>query len=151
LTFLIENDFQYHLRKTFLSFAVEGPVQQEEILTTITSANPDSVLEIALSTASGGRQKIELRRLSWGEGVGWYRQQTLQLDVSEAETLLLALRGNRRKWAPRLAISQGKVISFPLLAVSQQKGRAQTHAIVEQEKERATQTLDRPLQKGRNL
>ena len=135
----------------FLSLAVEGTVQQEEILTTITSANPDSVLEIALAAASEGRQKIELRRLSWGEGVGWYRQQTLQLDVTEAETLLLALRGNRSKWAPRLARPQGKVIPFPLLAASQHKGRAQGHVIGEQEKERAIQNLGRPLRKGRNL
>jgi len=135
----------------FLSLAVEGTVQQEEILTTITNTNPDSLLEIVLSADSEGRQKLELRRFSWGEGIGWYRQQTLQLDVAEAEELLLTLRGNRRKWGARFAGSQGKVIPFPLLAASQQKSRAQDCAIVRQKKEQASQSLVRPLRKGRNL
>lgn len=134
-----------------LSFALEGTVQQEEILTTITNTNPDSLLEIVLSADSEGRQKIELRRFSWGEGIGWYRQQTLQLDATEAEKLLLTLRGNRRKWGGRFTGSQEKVIPFPLLATSQQKSRVQDHVIVEQKKEQATQSLGRPLRKGRNL
>lgn len=134
-----------------LSLTLEGTVQQEEILTTITNTNPDALLEIALSADSEGRQKIELRRFSWGEGVGWYRQQTLQLDVTEAEELLLTLRENRRKWGTRFTGSQGKVIPFPLLAVSQQKSRAQGRIIARRKKERATQSLSRPLQKKRNV
>jgi hypothetical protein len=150
LTFSIENDFQYQ-QKISLSLAVEGPVHREEILTTVTNTNPDSLLEIALSTDSAGRQILELRRFSWGEGIGWYRQQTFQLDVAETEALLLSLRSNRRKWNPQLAQPQGKVIPFPLLAVARQQSRAPDRVSVEQKKERATQSLERPLRKGRNL
>lgn len=43
-------------------------------------------LEVALLT-SGGKTKIELRLLGWGEGIGWYAQKRMQLDPRQISTL----------------------------------------------------------------
>ena len=98
-------------------------MQQEEILTTIASTSPDTLLEVALCAGSEGGQRIELRRLSWGDGVGWYRQQTLRLDAAEAKGLFQALRG---KWHDRSTRPAGKVIPFPALARRQKKSERRT-------------------------
>lgn len=87
-------------------------MQKEEILTTIASTRPDTCLEVAVYKDSAGEPGIELRRLSWGEGIGWYRQQTLRLDAAEAAGLLHTLRG---QWRDRSSRPVGKVVPFPLL------------------------------------
>ncbi|HKA55483.1 MAG TPA: hypothetical protein VKJ47_17665, partial [Candidatus Binatia bacterium] len=99
----------------------------EKVLATL--GNRDTALEVALCTAATGGPHLELRRLSWGDGVGWYRQQTLQITVTEAEGLLLALRAGRSKWKARAADSSRKVIPFPTLAGAQGRpaaGRGKT-------------------------
>lgn len=88
---------------------------QEEILTTIAGTSSDSRLAVALCMGGADGRYLELRRLSWGEGIGWYRQQTLRLDAAEAEGLLLALRGHRNKWREPTEEPKGKVIPFPML------------------------------------
>ena len=93
----------------------------EKTTTTITSSDPDTLLEVALGADDEGLPTLELRRLSWGEGVGWYRQQTLRLHASEAEGLLSALRGNRSHWRERSSASPArKVIPFPHPAAQQE-------------------------------
>jgi len=94
-------------------------VEGEKVLTTL--GNGDPALEVALCTEATGGPHLELRRLSWGDGVGWYRQQTLQITVAEAEGLLLALRASRSKWKARVADPSRKVIPFPTLANSPEK------------------------------
>jgi hypothetical protein len=106
-----------------IQFYLEKTMQYEEILTTITSSNPTSCLEVAVCTGPQGKRKVELRRLWWGEGVGWYCQQSLRLDPSEAEGLLEALKGNRRRWGDRPLSFPGKVIPFPVPRASQTRQR----------------------------
>jgi hypothetical protein len=101
-------------------------VEGEKVLTTLGNRELDSVLEVALCTDATGGPHVELRRLSWGEGVGWYRQQTLQITVAEAEGLLLALRASRSKWKSRAADSSRKVIPFPTLTSSPEKPERRT-------------------------
>ena len=91
----------------------------DNILTTIVGCQ-SSCLEVALGSDSQGGHTVELRRLSWGEGIGWYSQQTLRLDAKEAENLLQALRQSQFKWRNRPAGEQGKVIPFPSLPTSQE-------------------------------
>lgn len=105
---------------------MEGAVQHETTLATITGANPDTLLEITLCPGHADEQYLELRRLSWGEGVGWYRQQTLRLHADEAEELLLALRGNRSKWRKHSQGLRGKVILFPAQAGQQNQQERRT-------------------------
>ncbi len=104
-------------------------MRTNEILTTIPSiphgaspnAPPDTALEIAVETAQqdgqneqeDGQPSIALRRLTWGSGLGWCRQQTLTLTPAEAEAVLRALQKSRRKWQGESATPQGKVIPFP--------------------------------------
>jgi hypothetical protein len=88
-------------------------VQHEQILAMTTSTSQDTRLEVVLNQGPDKEPSIELRRLSWGRGVGWYRQQTLQIDVSEAERLLVALKGTLRQCRSRSATSQAKILRFP--------------------------------------
>lgn len=97
----------------------EVAMQHEKILTTIVSANPTSRLEVAMCMEAQGERTLELRRLSWGDGVGWYCQQTLRLDPHEAESLFWALRGNQRQWRDRSATGQGKIIPLPITRMNQ--------------------------------
>lgn len=91
-------------------------MQHKEILTTIAHPDSTSCLEVALKTDPEGRRTLELRRLLWGEGVGWYSQQTLSLETEEAEQLLHGLRRGRRSWGGQFATSGEKVIPFPLIS-----------------------------------
>ena len=101
-------------------------MRTNEILATIpngasATARPDTALEIAVElpqpddpNGQGDEQpSIAFRRLTWGTGLGWCRQQTLTLTPAEAEAVLKALQKSRRKWRGDSAASQGKVIPFP--------------------------------------
>jgi hypothetical protein len=95
-------------------------MEHEKVLTTIVGANKTSRLEVALGTDAHDGRTMELRRLLWGDGVGWYCQQTLRLDPREAENLLWALRSSQHQWRDRSATGQGKVIPLPLARMNQE-------------------------------
>ena len=88
-------------------------MSHEQILSTITADNEHSRLEVALSCDAAGERTLELRQQSWGKGVGWYRQHTLQLGPAEAEALLQTLRTSGRAWRKNPGRAGGKVIPFP--------------------------------------
>lgn len=90
-------------------------MQDEKILSTLASTNPASCLEVAVGTDSQGGRQLELRRLSWGEGIGWYCQQTLSLNADETAGLLQTLRASHFRWRDHLTIGRGTVIPFPFL------------------------------------
>ena len=101
-------------------------MRTNEILATIpngasATARPDTALEIAVELPqpdepngqAAEQPSIAFRRLTWGSGLGWCRQQTLTLTPAEAEAVLKALQKSRRKWRGDSAAPQGKVIPFP--------------------------------------
>ena len=101
-------------------------MRTNEILVTIpneasATAPSDTALEIAVelppadeSDGQAAEQpSIAFRRLTWGTGLGWCRQQTLTLTPTEAEAVLKALQKSRSKWRGDSAASHGKVIPFP--------------------------------------
>ena len=96
-------------------------MRTNEILTTIPDAqhsasihsDPDVALEIALDEQEDGQATIALRRLTWGNGLGWCRQQALTLTTDEADALIRALQKSQRKWKGEPATSSGNVIPFP--------------------------------------
>ena len=88
-------------------------MSHEQILSTITADNEYSRLQVVLSCDAAGEQTLELRQQSWGKGVGWYRQHTLQLSLAEAEALLQTLRTSGRAWRKNPGRAGGKVIPFP--------------------------------------
>jgi hypothetical protein len=104
-------------------------VQHEQILAMTTSTSQDTRLEVVLNQGADKELSIELRRLSWGRGVGWYRQQTLQIDATEAEQLLVALKATLRQCRSRSAPSQAKVLRFPDMPRHPDAG-AKEHGVV---------------------
>lgn len=88
-------------------------MSHEQLLSTVTADDKHNRLEVVLSPNDEGEPTLELRRLSWGKGVGWYRQHTLRLDPAEAEVLLHTLRTRRSAWREDPQVSSGKVIPFP--------------------------------------
>ena len=65
--------------------------KREVVLATIPQRSHDTVLEIVMMHESDGATNVELRSLVWGNGLGWYRQHTLQLDGTTARNLIQAL------------------------------------------------------------
>lgn len=59
----------------------------ETTLATIPGENPKERLELVLC-ASGG---LELRQQSWGEGVGWFTQGSIQIESSQLNDLRATL------------------------------------------------------------
>jgi hypothetical protein len=53
----------------------------EEVIATIPQDKSGSRLEVVLIHEPPESPRVELRHLSWGEGIGWYRQHTLKLDA----------------------------------------------------------------------
>lgn len=97
-------------------------MRTNEILATIPNetsptAPPNTALEIAVELPQPDEHdeqpSIAFRRLTWGTGLGWCRQQTLTLTPAEAEAVLKALQKSRRKWRGDSAAPHGKVIPFP--------------------------------------
>lgn len=101
-------------------------MRTNEILATIPNGasatdRPDTALEIAVELPQADESNeqadeqpsIAFRRLTWGSGLGWCRQQTLTLTPAEAEAVLKALQKSRRKWRGASDTPQGKVIPFP--------------------------------------
>lgn len=73
-----------------------------------TDANVDTRLEIAWNEET---RMLELHRLFWGTGVGWYRQQTFPLTAVEAHRML---RGLRTAVQHRSGSIDSKVVVLPL-------------------------------------
>ena len=84
------------------------------VLATITtSAKKETLLEVVLDQTATTKATIELRQLSWGGGLGWCPQQSLQLSTEEAQALLDSLRTTRHHWLEQHARRSGTVIPFP--------------------------------------
>jgi hypothetical protein len=73
-----------------------------------TDASVATRLEIAWNEET---QMLELHRLFWGTGVGWYRQQTFPLTAVEAHRMLKDLRTAVQ---PRASSIGSKVVVLPL-------------------------------------
>ena len=100
-------------------------MSHEQLLSTVTADDKHSRLDLVLSPNDEGEPALELRRLSWGKGVGWYRQHTLRLDPAEAEVLLHTLRTSRSAWREGPQAPSGKVIPFPTVQREQQEQQRQ--------------------------
>ena len=61
---------------------------REEMIASIPQKQQDTVLQVVLIHNDAGASHIELRCMTWGTGLGWYRQKTLTLNRDTARTLL---------------------------------------------------------------
>jgi hypothetical protein len=86
----------------------------EVVLATLPQRHDDTVLEIVMIQDAGGVTNVELRSLLWGNGLGWYRQQTLHLDGATARNLIQALGVVQRRVEHQGSEgAAGRVLSFP--------------------------------------
>jgi hypothetical protein len=88
--------------------------RQEEVLATIPQRCGDTAIEVVMIHNATGATAIELRSLVWGNGLGWYRQHTLQLDGMAARDLIQAL-GIVQRRVEREAVDglSHRVLPFP--------------------------------------
>jgi len=98
----------------------------QDMVTTLIGTSPDTLLEVALSQQPEGGPTLEVRRLSWGEGVGWYRQQTLRLDALETAGLLRVMENAKREKHKCLERRGGKILPFPPCGNRQSETEQQT-------------------------
>lgn len=64
-------------------------------------------LEVAL-VSLGGKTRLELRLLGWGEGIGWYVQKRVELDRLQIRALRGILgrgEGRMKSFTPRLKMT----------------------------------------------
>ena len=86
----------------------------EVVLATIPQRSDDTVLEVVMMHRANGTTNVELRSLVWGNGLGWYRQHTLQLDGTTARNLIQALGVvQRRVEHQSIDALVHKVLTFP--------------------------------------
>jgi hypothetical protein len=86
----------------------------EMVLATIPQRGDDTALEVVMIHEADGATNVELRSLVWGDGLGWCRQHTLQLDGAIARHLIQAL-GVVQRLEERRAIDSlaHKILPFP--------------------------------------
>jgi hypothetical protein len=86
----------------------------EVVLATIPQRSNGTVLEVVMIREADGATNVELRSLVWGDGLGWCRQHTLQLDGTTARHLIQALGVVQRR-AERRGIDglARKILPFP--------------------------------------
>ena len=89
-----------------ISGALENMVRQPN--GNPTDASADTRLEIAWNEET---RMLELHRLFWGTGVGWYRLQTFPLTAVEAHRMLKDLRTAVQH---RSSSISSKVVALPL-------------------------------------
>ena len=79
--------------------------------------NETEKVEVHLTREGSTEEKLDLRLLSWGEGIGWYPQKTLALDCREIDALQTilnrakALIKTKNRQKPR---ARGELVPFPL-------------------------------------
>ena len=88
-------------------------MSHEQLLSTVTADDKHSRLDLVLSPNDEGEPALELRRLSWGKGVGWYRQHTLRLDPGRSRSAVAQLTHQPQRVAgrPSSAKRQGHPLS----------------------------------------
>jgi hypothetical protein len=89
----------------------------EEIIATIPQKQQDTALEVVLIHDDAGASHIELRCMTWGAGIGWYRQKTLALDRDAARALVQNLGQARARLGRTRPPGHGNNV-IPLAAAS---------------------------------
>ena len=73
-----------------------------------------TAVEVALVNGADGNEDVELRSVVWGDGLGWYRQQTLTLDSRDISALIHALGTAQARLRPSpTQSSQSTLTPFP--------------------------------------
>lgn len=89
----------------------------ESVIGILEGRNESEKVEVHLTHAGSSEERLDLRLLSWGEGIGWYPQKTIALNCGEIEALQTVLKrakalirtNNRQK-----SNTGGELVPFPL-------------------------------------
>lgn len=81
----------------------------ETVLTTIPGKDDDQRVLAVLVHETGQASRIELRQQSWGEGLGWFTQSTVQLAPHQVAHLRAALGTSSPPAASRLPAEFARV------------------------------------------
>ncbi|HTN77721.1 MAG TPA: hypothetical protein VL096_20830 [Pirellulaceae bacterium] len=63
----------------------------ETVLATLPGSSDRERLVVVLAHSASGSTQVELRQQSWGEGLGWYTQSSVQLEPSQVAGLRQSL------------------------------------------------------------
>ncbi|MGH8056841.1 MAG: hypothetical protein ACREOH_06330 [Candidatus Entotheonellia bacterium] len=92
---------------------------REYLLGLVNGRGEHEKVEVVLSQAEDGTCEVKLILQSWGEGIGWYPQKTIALDLSQIGPLQRALgmaKGFVREGQPQEAYGGAILILPPLSA-----------------------------------
>lgn len=64
---------------------------RETVLATLPGTNDRERLVVVLTSGGSATSLVELRQQSWGEGLGWYTQNTMQVEPSQVAGLRQSL------------------------------------------------------------
>ena len=67
---------------------------QETIVTTLSGQTEEDRLVVVLCQYAAGANALELRQQSWGDGVGWFTQSTVEMSPRQVANLRNALGGS---------------------------------------------------------
>jgi hypothetical protein len=89
----------------------------EQVIGVLTGDNESERLEVLLHSEKGEAGRLHLRLVSWGEGIGWYPQKTIELDcrnLANLQTLCKKAEAHLKSERRKIPRSSGKVIPFPM-------------------------------------
>jgi len=88
----------------------------ERVIGVLDGKNESEKVEVLLHSEKGEAGSLHLRLLSWGEGIGWYPQKTIELDcrsLAGLQNLCKKAEAYLKSERKRTPGSSGKIIPFP--------------------------------------
>ncbi len=89
----------------------------ESVIGVLEGRNESEKVEVHLTQSGSAEERLDLRLLSWGEGIGWYPQKTITLHCGEIDALQTILKRakaliqtNNRQ----VSNARGELVPFPL-------------------------------------
>lgn len=88
----------------------------EQVIGVLDGKKESEKIEVMLNSEKGESGYLYLRLMSWGEGIGWYPQKTIELDcrnLNNLQTLCNKAEAHLKLVKNRPSVSTGKIIPFP--------------------------------------
>ena len=86
-------------------------IKQPKVLAQLDGENAKEKIELVLRHMEEGSTALEVRSLSWGQGIGWYTQKTIVLDPGQVRRLASLLR--RTALTSQTRTGGRKILTFP--------------------------------------
>ena len=86
---------------------------RETVIATLSAQDDTQRLEVVLLSQSGGESRLQLRQQSWGDGVGWFTQSSVELEPQQLAALKMTLGTVPAKARRQTAPMSGGPASMP--------------------------------------